>query len=68
MTRSDPTCAEPCELPMEQHPEPRLGPLRFDASFESGNLAEARSFYSRVFEVDIGYRDVAQKMEQLRGS
>ena len=27
---------------MEQHPEPRLGPLRFDASFESGNLAEAR--------------------------
>lgn len=33
-----------------------------------GNLAEARSFYSRVFEVDIGYRDVAQKMEQLRGS
>lgn len=33
-----------------------------------GNPDEARSFYSRVFEVDIGYRDVAQKMEQLRGS
>lgn len=26
---------------------------------------EARSWYSRVFEVDIGYRDVAAKMEQL---
>lgn len=33
-----------------------------------GNPDEARTFYSRVFEVDIGYRDVAQKMEQLRGS
>jgi tetratricopeptide (TPR) repeat protein len=28
--------------------------------------AQARSFYSRVFEVDIGYRDVAQKMERFR--
>lgn len=27
---------------------------------------EARSFYARVFEVDIGYRDVAQKMERFR--
>lgn len=33
-----------------------------------GNPDEARSFYSRVFEVDIGYRDVAQKMERLRGT
>lgn len=28
--------------------------------------AQARSCYSRVFEVDIGYRDVAQKMERFR--
>lgn len=28
--------------------------------------AQARQFYSRVFEVDIGYRDVAQKMERFR--
>jgi tetratricopeptide (TPR) repeat protein len=27
---------------------------------------EARGFYARVFEVDIGYRDVAAKMEQFR--
>lgn len=28
--------------------------------------AQARACYSRVFEVDIGYRDVAQKMERFR--
>jgi tetratricopeptide (TPR) repeat protein len=27
---------------------------------------EARGFYARVYEVDIGYRDVAAKMEQFR--
>lgn len=31
-----------------------------------GDPAEARGFYARIFEVDIGYRDVAQKMEGLR--
>ncbi len=31
-----------------------------------GDAAEARAFYSRIFEVDIGYRDVAAKMEQLK--
>ena len=31
-----------------------------------GDVAEARSFYARIFEVDIGYRDVAAKMEQLK--
>lgn len=31
-----------------------------------GNVAEARSYYARIFEVDIGYRDVAAKMEQLK--
>lgn len=30
------------------------------------DVASARAFYSRVFEVDIGYRDVAQKMERFR--
>lgn len=33
---------------------------------EEGNAEEARSFYSRVYEEDIGYRDVAAKMEQYR--
>jgi len=27
---------------------------------------EARSYYARVYEVDIGYRDVAAKMERFR--
>lgn len=31
-----------------------------------GNTAEARSFYARIFEVDIGFKDVAAKMEQLK--
>jgi tetratricopeptide (TPR) repeat protein len=31
-----------------------------------GNGGEARSFYARVYEVDIGYRDVAAKMEQFK--
>ncbi len=32
----------------------------------SSDKNEARVFYARVFEVDIGYRDVAQKMERFR--
>jgi tetratricopeptide (TPR) repeat protein len=31
-----------------------------------GDAGQARGFYARVFEVDIGYRDVAEKMEQLK--
>ena len=31
-----------------------------------GNAAEARTFYARIFEMDIGYRDVAAKMERFR--
>jgi tetratricopeptide (TPR) repeat protein len=31
-----------------------------------GNRAEARSFYIRIYEIDIGYRDVAGKMSTLR--
>ncbi len=31
-----------------------------------GNAAEARGYFARIFEVDIGYRDVAGKMERYR--
>lgn len=31
-----------------------------------GNASEARAHYARIFEVDIGYRDVAAKMERFR--
>ncbi len=31
-----------------------------------GDAAVARSFYVRIYEVDIGYRDVAEKMEELK--
>jgi Tfp pilus assembly protein PilF len=31
-----------------------------------GQTADARSCYARVYAVDIGYRDVAGKMEQLK--
>lgn len=31
-----------------------------------GNSADARTFFARIFEVDIGYRDVAAKMERYR--
>jgi tetratricopeptide (TPR) repeat protein len=31
-----------------------------------GNAAEARGFFARIFEVDIGYRDVADKMNQYK--
>jgi tetratricopeptide (TPR) repeat protein len=32
----------------------------------TGKRDEARSHYIRIYEVDIGYRDVAAKMEQFR--
>lgn len=31
-----------------------------------GKPAEARAFYARIFEVDIGYRDIASRMERFR--
>ncbi len=31
-----------------------------------GNAAEARGHYARIFETDVGYRDVAAKMERLK--
>lgn len=31
-----------------------------------GNGAEARTFFARIFEVDIGYRDVVAKMERYK--
>lgn len=33
---------------------------------QEGKPAEARAFYARIFEVDIGYRDVAARMERFR--
>jgi len=30
------------------------------------NAADARAAYARIFEIDIGYRDVAAKMEKFR--
>ena len=33
---------------------------------QEGQTAEARAFYARIFEVDIGYRDVAARMERFR--
>jgi tetratricopeptide (TPR) repeat protein len=33
---------------------------------EQGQTDEARACFARIFEVDIGYRDVAEKMEQYR--
>ena len=32
-----------------------------------GNSEGARSFYIRIYEIDIGYRDVAEKMGTLSG-
>ncbi len=32
----------------------------------AGDLDQAKGLYARVYEVDVGFRDVAQKMEQLR--
>lgn len=32
---------------------------------EEGDGSEARAYYIRIYEVDIGYRDVASKMEAL---
>jgi tetratricopeptide (TPR) repeat protein len=31
-----------------------------------GKPAEARGYYARIFQVDVGYRDVAARMERLR--
>jgi len=31
-----------------------------------GKSADARAFYARIFGVDVGYRDVATRMERLR--
>ena len=35
-------------------------------SESEGNAAEARGFFARIFEVDIGYRDVSGKMERYK--
>jgi len=33
---------------------------------KQGDLPKAREYFARVFEVDIGYRDVAQRLEALQ--
>lgn len=33
---------------------------------EAGDAAQARAHYARIFETDVGYKDVAAKMERLR--
>jgi tetratricopeptide (TPR) repeat protein len=33
---------------------------------EAGDAAQARVHYARIFETDVGYKDVAAKMERLR--
>ncbi len=35
-------------------------------SEEAGDLERARTLYTRVYEVDVSFRNVAKKMEQLR--
>ena len=32
---------------------------------QAGNPGEARSWYAKIFELDIGYRDVAEKVSSL---
>ena len=35
---------------------------------ELGRPAEALTYFSRILEQDIGYRDVARKVEQLKAT
>jgi tetratricopeptide (TPR) repeat protein len=51
------------------------GPLAKDALYEMGSLCEqlgkrdvALQHFARILEQDIGYRDVAQRIESLRAS
>ncbi|MFT4540953.1 MAG: tetratricopeptide (TPR) repeat protein [Planctomycetota bacterium] len=56
---------------LEKHP--KIDERARDILYQLGNIAEdegdqeeARTFYARIYEVDIGYKDVAGKMESLR--
>ena len=51
------------------------GPLAKDALYEMGGLCEeqgkrdaALAHYGRILEQDIGYRDVAQRVDRLKAS
>ena len=33
---------------------------------EEGEADQARTFFARIFEIDIGYRDVAARMEHYK--
>jgi tetratricopeptide (TPR) repeat protein len=48
---------------------PRAKEILYDLgsiSEATGDSDGARTRYSRIYEIDIGYRDVAEKMERLR--
>jgi tetratricopeptide (TPR) repeat protein len=54
---------------------PGMGARTKEILYNLGVIAEkmdavedARSFYARIYEADIGFRDVATKMEKLAGS
>ncbi|HKX46727.1 MAG TPA: hypothetical protein VJP77_08485, partial [Planctomycetota bacterium] len=50
--------------------EERAKEIRYNLSLvseQAGDLAAAREHLARVFEVDIGFRDVAVRMARLRG-
>ena len=51
---------------MAEHLKPVVNPALCAIAEVEGDPRLARSFYARIYEVDIGYRDVAAKMEQLK--
>ena len=51
------------------HTEDEYQALRYElaSAFEQlGDLKQAREFYTEVYGVDVGYREVAEKLSQLR--
>ena len=52
------------EIALRVNPDIHAARARLEAALS--RIAEARSFYARIFEVDIGYRDVAAKMEEFK--
>jgi hypothetical protein len=51
------------------HSEDEYQALRYElasAYEELGDLKQARDFYTEVYGVDVSYREVAEKLSQLR--
>jgi Flp pilus assembly protein TadD len=51
------------------HTEDEYQALRYElgAAYEQlGDLKQAREFYTEVYGVDVSYREVAEKLSQLR--